>query len=89
MATKLLYQPKPDPEIYILVHCAYFLIFGQAARPLPFVPAGDHGTISAARFIAPSLPFKGDQAVDAHAARAPALLRGEGLVYRTMCFEGL
>ena len=42
-----------------------------------------------ARFIAPSHPFKGDQAVDAHAARAPALLRGEGLVYRTMCFEGL
>ena len=41
-------------------------------------------------FIAPSLPLQGDQAVDAHAARAPAppLLRGEGLVYRTMCFEG-
>ena len=37
-----------------------------------------------------SLPFQGDQAVDAHAARAPPppLLRGEGLVYRTMCFKG-
>ena len=36
-----------------------------------------------------SLPFQGDHAVDAHAARAPPpLLRGEGLVYRTMCFEG-
>ena len=46
------------------------------------------------RFIAPSLPFQGDQAVDAHAARAqaPPLLRarvgGGCLVYRTKCFEG-
>ena len=41
-------------------------------------------------FIAPSLPLQGDQAVDAHAARAPAppYSGGEGLVYRTMCFEG-
>ena len=39
-------------------------------------------------FIAPSLPFQGDQAVDAHAARAPAppYSGWEGLVYRTMCF---
>ena len=33
-------------------------------------------------FIVPSLPFKGDQAVDAHAPPT------QGLVYRTMCFEG-
>ena len=33
-------------------------------------------------FIVPSLPIQGDQAVDAHTARAPAppLLKGEGLV---------
>ena len=32
------------------------------------------------KFIAPSLPFQGDQAVDAHAARAPAPppTQGEG-----------
>ena len=37
-------------------------------------------------FNALSLPFPGDQAVNAHATRAPAppLLRGEGLVYRTI-----
>ena len=56
----------------------------QGRRLWSLVP----GPGPAHRFIAPSLPFpgKGDQAVDAHAARAPA--PGEGLVYRTMCFEG-
>jgi hypothetical protein len=37
-------------------------------------------------FIAPSFPLQGDQAVYAHAMRAPALpdSGGEGLVYRSM-----
>ena len=40
-STKLLYQPKPDPETYIV---PIFSILGR----LPLVPAGDHGTIPAA-----------------------------------------
>ena len=38
--TKLLYQPKPDPEIYIVPISS---ILGR----LPLVLAGDHGTIPA------------------------------------------
>ena len=33
---------------------------------------GNAGKLAQPMFIAPSLPFQGDQAVDAHAARAPA-----------------
>ena len=41
IGTKLLYQPEPDPEIYIVPISS---ILGR----LPLVPAGDHGTIPAA-----------------------------------------
>ena len=41
-------------------------------------------------FVAPSPAIRVDQAVDAHATRAPPILTGgkEGLVYRAICFRG-
>ena len=39
--TKLLYQPEPEPEIYIVP-------VSSSLGTVPLVPAGDHGTIPVA-----------------------------------------
>ena len=63
------YPPSFEPEIISVLRETLVRSFSPGIRevlafrretPLPIV------------FIAPSLPLQGDQAVDAHAARAPA-----------------
>ena len=52
------------------MHMKKLLFFGAACHRLDLVDVP--GAYFAAYFISPSLPFQGDQAVDAHTARARA-----------------